>query len=49
MLEADFEIENGVLEKYSGWDRDVVIPEGVKAIGMYALQNRSSITSWRLK
>lgn len=31
-VSSDFTIENGVLTKYSGGDRDVVIPEGVTEI-----------------
>ena len=29
----DFVIENGVLKKYNGKDKNVVIPEGVREIG----------------
>lgn len=32
----EFEIEGGVLKKYNGRKRNVVIPEGVTAIGSYA-------------
>lgn len=33
----DFVIENGVLTKYEGAGRDVVIPEGVTEIGEFAI------------
>ena len=35
----DFVIENGVLEDYKGSDTDIVIPEGVTAIGYIAFQS----------
>lgn len=30
---CDFEIENGVLTKYWGYDENVTIPEGVTSLG----------------
>ena len=42
--EGDFVIdENGVLTKYNGWQRYVVIPEGVTAIGNNAFKNNDKI------
>lgn len=41
----DFEIENGVLKHYRGSDEDVVIPEGVTAIGDKAFYYNSGIKS----
>lgn len=32
---SDFIIENGVLQKYTGTDEEVVVPEGVREIGWY--------------
>ena len=42
---SDFIIENGVLTKYVGPGGDVVVPEGVKSVGFFAMQNCSSLTS----
>ncbi len=36
MNHTDFQIEDGVLTKYLGYDKDVVIPDGVTAIGDWA-------------
>jgi hypothetical protein len=41
----DFVIENGVLIKYQGPGGDVVIPEGVTSIGVWAFKDCSSLTS----
>jgi hypothetical protein len=32
-MSSDFEIKNGVLEKYHGTESDAVIPDGVTEIG----------------
>ena len=32
-LNEVFEIENGLLKKYSGYAEEVVVPEGVTSIG----------------
>ena len=42
---SDFVIEKGVLTKYTGTDRDVVIPESVTSIGDWAFAHCSSLTS----
>ena len=44
-MEGDFFIEDGVLLAYQGLGGDVVIPEGVTAIGRYAFQGCSELTS----
>ena len=41
----DFEIENGVLVKYTGAGGDVVIPDGVTSIGDSAFDRCRSLTS----
>lgn len=41
----DFEIENGVLVKYIGAGRDVVIPDGVTSIGDWAFSRYEGLTS----
>lgn len=41
----EFKIENGVLVKYTGKDKDVVIPDGVTSIGDKAFYECSSLTS----
>ena len=42
---SDFVIEGGVLKQYNGPGGDVVIPEGVTAIGYSAFSNRTGLTS----
>ena len=42
---AAFVIENGVLKKYSGNDTEVVIPDGVKSIGIAAFKGDTNLTS----
>ena len=42
---ADFNIENGILTKYNGSAKDVVIPKGVKVIGEKAFFENKTITS----
>jgi len=47
----DFEIEDGTLVKYKGQDADVVIPDGVTAIGtnaFYCTSDESSIRSVKI-
>ena len=41
----DFEIENGILKKYTGPGGDVEIPDSVTAIGDEAFQYCHSLTS----
>lgn len=43
--EDDFDIQNGVLIKYTGRSQEVVIPNGVTSIGEMAFFNNTSITS----
>ena len=43
--EDDFNIENGVLVKYTGRSQEVVVPNGVTSIGEMAFSNNTSITS----
>ena len=45
MRTNDVDIENGVLKYYKGSDEDVVIPEGVTAIGDKAFYYNSGIKS----
>ncbi len=45
MEEKLFEIEDGVLTKYNGNEKDVVIPEGVSEIGDLAFERCTSIKS----
>ena len=42
---SDFQIENGVLVKYTGNGGDVVVPDGVTSIGNEAFYECSSLTS----
>ena len=44
-INSGFVITNGKLERYSGKERDVVIPSTVKEIGNSAFRNNSTITS----
>ena len=39
---GDFDIKDGVLLKYSGRDRDVIVPEGTVAIGEGAFKDNDS-------
>ena len=41
----DFLIENGILTKYGGKKKDVVIPDGVTSIGDSAFSYCNSLTS----
>ena len=41
----DFVIENGVLKKYIGIDAEVVIPEGVTSIGIWAFEGCVNLTT----
>ena len=41
-IERNFRIENGILYEYRGKDKDVVVPEGVRAIGYNAFGDYSS-------
>ena len=36
---SDFVIKNGVLEKYTGNEKEVTVPDGVKWIGWSAFRN----------
>ena len=42
---SDFVIENGVLKKYVGPGRNMVIPDGVTSIGDSAFSRYSSLSS----
>lgn len=41
----DFIIENGVLSKYVGSGGDVIVPDGVTAIGFEAFAHNETVTS----
>lgn len=41
----DFEIENSILKKYIGKEKDVVIPEGITAIGNGAFRKNNELNS----
>ena len=41
----DFVIKNGVLKQYNGFNRNVIIPDGVLEIGKFAFCERSFIES----
>ena len=41
----DFLIENGILTKYRGNKKNVVIPDGVTSIGDHAFYDCSSLTA----
>ena len=45
MNNKNFEIENGVLIKYTGNDKAVVMPDSVEIIGDYAFENCKSLIS----
>ena len=45
---ADFEIKDGVLIKYHGHSQEVVVPEGIIAIGDSAFKDNSSMVSIEL-
>lgn len=42
---SDFQIEDGVLIRYTGKDKDVVIPDSVTKIGDRAFKDCTSLTS----
>ncbi|MDE6796482.1 MAG: leucine-rich repeat domain-containing protein, partial [Ruminococcus sp.] len=42
---ADFEIKNGILVKYTGKDKNIIIPDSVEKIGENALQWCNSLES----
>ncbi|MCI9156752.1 MAG: leucine-rich repeat protein [Lawsonibacter sp.] len=42
---GDFDIHDGVLRGYYGWENDVTIPDGVVSIGEDAFLNRNTLTS----
>ena len=42
---SDFQIENGILKKYTGADGNVEIPVGVTGIGKYAFYRCESLWS----
>lgn len=44
----DFYIENGVLKGYWGSDENVIIPDGITAIGDYAFSSNDDITSIKI-
>ena len=42
---ADFQIENGVLVKYTGAGGDTTVPEGVTSIGDFAFSECESVVN----
>ena len=44
-MAGSFDIQDGVLMKYTGTGGDVVIPKGVKTIGIWAFKECADITS----
>ena len=48
MFMADFEIKDGVLIKYHGHSQEVVVPEGIIAIGDSTFKDNNSIISIEL-
>ncbi|MDR0556761.1 MAG: leucine-rich repeat domain-containing protein [Treponema sp.] len=47
--EGNFEIRDGVLIKYNGFDENVVIPEGVAAIGESVCAGCESLKSLKIR
>ena len=41
----DFQIENGVLVKYNGTDKEIIIPDGVSKIRSSSFPNKEDIVS----
>jgi len=44
-MNKDFEIKNGILMKYNGVDKEVIIPDGIRSIDDCAFYNCSTLTS----
>lgn len=44
-MAGSFDIQDGVLMKYTGTGGDVVIPKGIKTIGVWAFKECADITS----
>ena len=42
-MAGSFDIQDGVLMKYTGTGGDVVIPKGVKTIGIWAFKESNSL------